>query len=164
MYLELLPSSPVNLKLTASGAGPDVGEAEKVSLPHPQRRANAARVWGPTMPTWVRPSSAWNAATALAALPAPDAGNVAYGTIAIENNAGDWTANTDDLTDASDVTTAAFNDSTEGTIASPKMWELVSESDGDIDINITEAGAATWYLILVNPTGTLVPSAAITFT
>ena len=105
-----------------------------------------------------------DAPTALAALPAVDAGNVSLGYIAIENNAGDWTANTDDLADGVDVTTAAFTDSTEGTIASPKMWELVSESDGDIDINITEAGAATWYLILVNPTGTLVPSAAITFT
>ncbi|MEO7889175.1 MAG: hypothetical protein ABIW19_04150, partial [Vicinamibacterales bacterium] len=46
------------------------------------------------------------AALALAALPAVDAANVALGYIAIANNAGDWTANTDDLTAASDVTTA----------------------------------------------------------
>lgn len=50
------------------------------------------------------------AAAALAALPAADAGNVAMGYIAIANNAGDWTANTDDLTDGSDVTTATFTD------------------------------------------------------
>jgi hypothetical protein len=50
------------------------------------------------------------AALALAALPSPDAGNVAMGYIAIANNAGDWTANTDDLTDGSDVTTATFTD------------------------------------------------------
>ena len=48
------------------------------------------------------------AALALAALPAVDTGNVAMGYIAIANNAGDWTANTDDLTAASDVTTATF--------------------------------------------------------
>lgn len=40
---------------------------------------------------------------------------------------------------------------------------LVSESDGDIDIDITEASADTWYLILVMPDGKLVPSGAITF-
>lgn len=50
------------------------------------------------------------AAAALAALPAADTGNVALGYIAIANNAGDWTANTDDLTDGSDVTTATFVD------------------------------------------------------
>lgn len=49
-----------------------------------------------------------DAATALAALPAADANKVAIGYIAIANNAGDWTGNTDDLTDASDVTTATF--------------------------------------------------------
>lgn len=48
------------------------------------------------------------AALALAALPAVDAGNVAVGYIAIANNAGDWTANTDDLTAASDITSATF--------------------------------------------------------
>ncbi len=51
-----------------------------------------------------------SAALALAALPAADAGNVPMGYIAIANNAGDWTANTDDLTAASDVTTATFVD------------------------------------------------------
>jgi vacuolar-type H+-ATPase subunit F/Vma7 len=49
---------------------------------------------------------------ALAALPTADAGKVAVGYIAIANNTGDWVANTDDLTNGSDVTTAAFNDYT----------------------------------------------------
>lgn len=40
---------------------------------------------------------------------------------------------------------------------------LVSESDGDVDVTLTEAGAGTWYLILVMPDGKLVPSGAITF-
>lgn len=48
------------------------------------------------------------AAEALANLPAADTGNVRLGYIAIANNAGDWTANTDDLTDGSDLTTATF--------------------------------------------------------
>lgn len=45
---------------------------------------------------------------ALAALPAADSGKLAIGYILIANNAGDWTANTDDLTDGSDVTTATI--------------------------------------------------------
>lgn len=40
---------------------------------------------------------------ALAALPAADSGKVAIGYLLIQNNAGDWTANTDDLTAASDI-------------------------------------------------------------
>lgn len=59
---------------------------------------------------------AYNSAPlALAALPAADAGKTAIGYIAIANNAGDWTANTDDLTDGSDVTTATFVDLTAAT-------------------------------------------------
>jgi hypothetical protein len=54
-----------------------------------------------------------DAPSALAALPAVDAGNVALGYIAIANNAGDWTANTDDMTNGSDLTTATFVDAAE---------------------------------------------------
>jgi hypothetical protein len=46
------------------------------------------------------------AAAAVAALPAPDAGNIAVGYILIEADAGDWTANTDSMTD--DLTAATF--------------------------------------------------------
>jgi hypothetical protein len=111
-------------------------------------------------------TQAYNSAPlALAALPSADAGNVALGYIAIENNSGDWTANTDDLTNASDLTTAAFTDASESTLdSSPKSFWLVSESDGDIDVAITHAaGAKTMYLILVMPNGRLVASSAITF-
>jgi len=104
-----------------------------------------------------------DAPTALAALPSADAGKIALGYIAIANNAGDWTANTDDLTDGSDLTTAAFNDATETTIGAPKAFWLTSEADGDIDITITEAGGYTAYLALVLPTGKLAVSGAITF-
>ena len=44
-----------------------------------------------------------------------------------------------------------------------KAGLLVSESDGDIDIDITETGVDTWYLILVMPDGKLQASGAITF-
>ena len=40
---------------------------------------------------------------------------------------------------------------------------VTSEADGDIDVDITESGAGTWYLILVMPDGKLQPSGAITF-
>lgn len=112
----------------------------------------------------VSPQAYNDAPTALAALPAVDAGNVALGYIAIENNAGDWTANTDDLTNGSDVTTAAFTDATESSIGGAKAFEFTSESDGDIDVNITHAaGAKTLYLVMVMPDGKIYPSGAITF-
>ena len=44
-----------------------------------------------------------------------------------------------------------------------KAGMVVSEADGDIDINITEAGVDTWYLVLVMPDGSLIVSGAITF-
>jgi hypothetical protein len=39
----------------------------------------------------------------------------------------------------------------------------ISEADGDIDIDMTESGAATWYLVLVLPNRQLKISSAITF-
>jgi hypothetical protein len=44
-----------------------------------------------------------------------------------------------------------------------KVFELISESDGDIDLTITESGALTCYLILILPNGKLKASGAITF-
>lgn len=46
---------------------------------------------------------------------------------------------------------------------SKSIFQLTSESDGDIDISITEAGAKTLYLVLVMPDGRLVVSDAIAF-
>jgi len=48
-------------------------------------------------------------------------------------------------------------------VVADKCFQLVSEDDGDIDIDIGESGADTWYLILVMPDGKLVASDAITF-
>ncbi len=48
-------------------------------------------------------------------------------------------------------------------VVAGKAFELISEADGDIDLDITESAGATWYLILVLPNGKLVASGAITF-
>jgi hypothetical protein len=111
-----------------------------------------------------------DAATALAALPAPDTGNVALGYITLNNSASDgsstgaWVANTDDLTNTSDITAAAFVDATEVPLVPTKAVTVVSESDGDIDFNITHVGAKTLYMGVILPDGSTVMSGAITFT
>ena len=48
-------------------------------------------------------------------------------------------------------------------VVTNKAAQFVSESDGDIDVTITEAAGATWYLVVVLPTGKLAVSGAITF-
>jgi len=48
-------------------------------------------------------------------------------------------------------------------VVADKAAQLVSESNGLVDINITETGTKTFYLILVLPDGTLKASGAITF-
>jgi len=47
-------------------------------------------------------------------------------------------------------------------ITANKSFMLISEADGDIDLDITEVGAATWYLIVCIQ-GELFASSAITF-
>ena len=74
------------------------------------------------------PQAYASAAAALAALPTPDSGNVALGYIAIQNNAGDWTANTDDLTNGSDLTTASFNNATLATSLTNCTFRLKLDS------------------------------------
>ena len=44
-----------------------------------------------------------------------------------------------------------------------KAFALVSETDGDIDLDIGESGADTWYLVVCMPNGKIVVSDAITF-
>lgn len=103
------------------------------------------------------------AAAALAALPAPDFGKAALGYIAIENNAGDWVATTDDLTAASDVTTAAFVDAP-NTGNYSQDFELVSEADGDIDLLFTHTGVHPgFYLNVELPDGSIETSSLISY-
>ena len=51
-------------------------------------------------------------ALALAAKPAVDSGNTEVGYFIIQNNTGDWTAQTDDLTAASDIQAITIVDAT----------------------------------------------------
>lgn len=44
-----------------------------------------------------------------------------------------------------------------------KVFLLLSEADGDIDLDIGEAAAGTWYLVVILPGGGLAVSGAITF-
>lgn len=102
------------------------------------------------------------AALAAAALPAPDANKAVLGYIAVANNAGDWTANTDDLTAASDLTTATFVD---GPVNgnTPTSFILTSEADGDVDVVVTDARVKTMYLCVRLPNGGLAVSGALAF-
>ena len=73
-------------------------------------------------------------------------------------------ANGDSITATGPSTESAIGtDGVLGILLAKKIYFLVSESDGDIDIDLTETGAATWYLVLVMPSGKLVVSSAITF-
>lgn len=47
-------------------------------------------------------------------------------------------------------------------LVADKAFLLVSEADGDIDLDVEDSGADTWYLIVVLPNGKLVASDAIT--
>lgn len=93
--------------------------------------------------TQTTPMSYASAAAALAALPTADSGNVALGYITLNNSASDgsgvgglWTANTDDLTNTSDITAAAFVDATEQSLTPagnttvndflPNVWRVIA--------------------------------------
>jgi hypothetical protein len=98
---------------------------------------------------------------AVAALPQPAAGNIALGYILIENNAGTWTANTDDLTDASDVTAATFVDATEQ--VGPVTFDAVTSAAGAFNFNLRHTSTGTRYLRIEYPDGSIQMSGAITF-
>lgn len=50
-----------------------------------------------------------------------------------------------------------------GTLATDLAWIIQAEAGGSFDLDITETGADTWYLVVVLPDGTQVVSDAITF-
>lgn len=72
-------------------------------------------------------------------------------------------ANGDSVVATAPDTVAIGTDGLMIEVVADKCFLLVSEADGDIDINIGKSGAATYYLILVMPDGSLQPSGAITF-
>jgi hypothetical protein len=72
-------------------------------------------------------------------------------------------ANGDSVAGTAPDTVAIGTDGLAIPLVAGKCFLLTSEADGDIDINVTEDGADTWYLVLVLPHGPLVVSDAITF-
>lgn len=74
-------------------------------------------------------------------------------------------ANGDSL--AATAPSSGFAIGTDGVILTEhtanKHATAISEADGDIDINIVEASADTWYLVCILPSGELVVSDPITF-
>ena len=72
-------------------------------------------------------------------------------------------ANGDSVAGTAPDTVAIGTDVLAIPLVAGKCFLLTSEADGDIDINVTEDGADTWYLVLVLPHGPIVVSDAITF-
>lgn len=72
-------------------------------------------------------------------------------------------ANGDSVAGTAPDTVAIGTDGLAIPLVAGKTFLLVSEADGDIDLDFTEDGADTWYLIIVLPNGDLVASGAITF-
>lgn len=69
-----------------------------------------------------------------------------------------------DSTAVAATSLAAGTDGVMQEFISNSVGRLISEADGDIDVVIGDAsGAATYYLILVMPNGSLVASSVITF-
>lgn len=70
----------------------------------------------------------------------------------------------DDVTASAPTTVAIGTDGLAIPLVAGKTFLLTSEVDGDLDLNLTYAGgAATWYLNIVMPDGSIVTSSAIAF-
>lgn len=72
----------------------------------------------------------------------------------------------DTLTDTPVTSIAAGTDGVYIPVVANKAGHIISESDGDMDLTITYSGspsAATWYLVLILPSGQLAVSDAVTF-
>lgn len=68
--------------------------------------------------------------------------------------------------DYGDFTSLAITSSGDGScveVVTDKLWHLISETDGDIDVTADGSGADTMYLNLVMPNGKIVHSSVITF-
>jgi len=101
-----------------------------------------------------------SAAAALAAKPSPDTDNFEIGYIAIAAKAATWTANTDDMTNGSDLTTATFNSA--ASIGRNPLASAITFADNylaDETLNTTPAnliGSATdalWLTYTTDGTG-----------
>src|SRR6185503_2367133 len=89
--------------------------------------------------TQTTPMAYADAASALAVLPQPDSGKAALGYITLDNhsNAGTWTANTNNMTNGSGITAAAF---VNYTIMGPsRKFVLSTDATGLVHVIITTA-------------------------
>ncbi|QPC81064.1 hypothetical protein G4Y79_15275 [Phototrophicus methaneseepsis] len=99
-------------------------------------------------------------------------------TVQVKDGAGDdvaaptalWFYLSDDSGGAGVTATAPDGDiavGTDGAIlaeaTADKVFLILSEADGDIDLDIGEAAGGTWYLVAVLPDGHISVSDAITF-
>ena len=65
---------------------------------------------------------------------------------------------------SAEITTTSGGDGATLVSLAKYSWELISEADGDIAIDVTDDGSDTLYLVLVMPDGRLVVSGALAFT
>lgn len=49
------------------------------------------------------------------------------------------------------------------TVQSKKQYDIITDQNGQFDLNIGESGAVTWYLVVCLPDGNIVVSNAVTF-
>ena len=96
--------------------------------------------------------------------------------VAVQYNTLDGSAATEAVssyvyftTDAAGQTLASIAAAigTDGTViatdTSAVAYRCVSEADGDLDLDVTKAGAYTAYMHVINPDGTLTTSSVMTF-
>jgi len=67
-----------------------------------------------------------------------------------------------DLT--SEISTTSSGDGAVLILLAKYSWQLISEADGDIAIDVTDSGTDAKYLVLVMPNGKLVVSGVLTYT
>ena len=65
---------------------------------------------------------------------------------------------------SAEITTTSGGDGATLVVLAKYSWQLISEADGDIAIDVTDDGSDTLYLVLVMPNGKLVVSGALAFT
>lgn len=65
---------------------------------------------------------------------------------------------------SSEITTTSGGDGAVLPVLATYTWQLISETDGDIAIDVTTTGAHDYYLVLVLPNGKLVVSGKLAFT
>lgn len=77
------------------------------------------------------------------------------------------TQNTTSLAVAGTAPSGTVVIAAKGTIVASEVSKLVhtivTDANGEFDLNVTEAGVATWYVCVQLPDGSVVRSAAVTF-